>query len=316
MLVVFGSLMMDVRMNVATLPSENEKITATHHDTSVGGQGLNQAIAAVRAGAKVAVIGCVGDDDFGASIQNRLRQEGINSSGISKSESATGLQTTFQTDKSFKTVSAMAANNDMSVDQIPNEYLGEHSLVLLQTQIDMQHNETLLAEAKSKGATTVMNLSPSIHLTRKILDNLDYLIVNHIEAMKLAEKLGLKAESDALKIAHGLATEGNLCCIVTLGDKGAVSVDYSNPDDKSAWSIEAMTLEEVVDHSGAEDAYCGTFAACIYAGMPLHRAMKRAGIAGSLACKTHGIKSAFAHLDDIENEMDNCPEAEKEEINF
>jgi ribokinase len=316
MLVVFGSLMMDIRMQVDALPIPNEKLIAQNHETSVGGQGLNQAIAAIRAGAKVAIIGCVGDDDFGASIQNRLRQEGISAAGISKSDSSTGLQTTIQSAEGFYSTSDLSANNTMTPDQIPSEYLGKHSLLLLQTQIDMQHNEAVLELAKSKGAATIMNLSPSINLTRKALDNLDYLIVNHAEAMRLAEKLGLKTENDALKIAHGLATEGSLCCVVTLGEKGAVAVDYTTPNDRSAWSINAMELDDVVDHSGAEDAYCGTFAACIYAGMPLHRAMKRAGIAGSLACKTHGIKSAFAHLDDIENEMDNCPEAQKEELNF
>ncbi|MCD8562671.1 MAG: PfkB family carbohydrate kinase, partial [Alphaproteobacteria bacterium] len=181
----------------------------------------------------------------------------------------------------------------------PDEILGPKAPLLLQTELPPAENIKLLERAKALGTKTVMNLAPSIEMTKKTLKNIDYLIVNHDEAKKLATQLDLRVENNALRMAEGFAKLGELHCIVTLGKRGAIAVT----PDLIMWEAPAMELEEVIDHNGAEDAYCGVFAACIYNNIPFARALKRAGVAGSLACLKEGVQDSFPYFDDIEKHL-------------
>jgi len=151
-----------------------------------------------------------------------------------------------------------------------------------------------------------MNLSPSIDISKDLLTNLDYLILNSREANKFAKKLKLPLEGNTEKIAQALSQIGALTCIITMGENG--SVCYTT--DGKAHITPALKLETFIDHSGAEDAYCGTFAACIKNAKPLTEALKRAGIAASLACQSNGGQQSFPYLADIDEKMEELDEME------
>lgn len=301
MLIVFGSIAMNLSIGVDTLPDLNEEIFARDYAIESGGKGANQAMAAARSGAKVALVGKISDDEMSNTILAKLRREGVMTSGVAQSDLPTSTEITIR-DPSGRMlqITAKGANEEISHQQVPDDILNDKALVLLQTDIPDEENNQLLQRAKAGGAKTVMNLGPSIKMSKKTLKNIDYMIVNHEEAKKLALQLGLKVENDAIKMAEGLAKLGELHCIITLGAKGAVAVT----PDLVGWEVGALEIEEIVDHSGAEDAYCGTFAACIYAGLPFARALKRASIAGSLACTKKGLQSSLPFLDDIEQQME------------
>lgn len=301
MLITFGSIAMTLHMEVGSLPAPHEPIFARNYTIASGGKGANQAMAATRSGAKVALVGKISDDEMSSNILTKLRREGVMTSGVAQSDLPTATEITISdpSGKALK-ITAKGANAETSNQQVPDDILNEKSLVLLQTDLDPEENAELLQRAKAGGSKTILNLAPSIDLSKNTLKNIDYLIVNHEEAKKLGVQLGLKVESDALRMAEALAKLGNFHCIITLGAKGAVAVT----PDRIGWQASALKLEEIIDHSGADDAYCGTFAACIYAGLSFPRALKRAGIAGSLACTKKGVQDSFPFLDDIEKHVD------------
>ena len=306
MIIVFGQISMDMVLRVADLADDNHHIPALYDTITPGGKAASQALAAARSGAKAALVGRIGDDEFSSTILNYLRKEGVMTTGVAKSETLpTGVNIRIHDpDGNHKLIAAAGANEEISADQVPDEILNNKTFVLLQTEIRSDINTGLLARARKGGATTLMNLAPSIDLSQKALNNLDYLVVNMPEAEKLAQKIGIGVESDAPKLAQGLSKQGDLNCIVTLGARGAVACTREGVN----WEVGALNIGEVVDRAGAEDAYCGTLTACLQTGMPLPRAMKRASIAASLACTKKGGMTSIPFLADIDKRINDLPD--------
>lgn len=309
MLIVFGTIYQDILFAGDAPVGEDAVIYANNAHLQSGGSALNQALAAVRSGPKTAIISKTGKDFYSDRIIQKARQAGITTTGVGHStETHTGLHAClYRPDGQRQSFIFRGANDEITHDQIPDEILVEKNMILVQTDAPMKETATLLQRAKSRGVKTIMNLAPIIDLSRKALENLDYLIVNHREAAGLADKLGLSVSDQSLQIAQALAAEGKMNCILTLGAKGSVAVTK----DGKAWSVDALAIENFVDKNGAEDAYAGTFAACIYNGLPLPRAMKRASIAASLTCAKAGSQDAFPYMDDIEAQLVNVPEPEQ-----
>lgn len=313
MILVFGSITMALNLDVESHPSDEEFINAKNFTLDYGGKAANQALAAARSGAKAALIGKIGNDKYSGEMMRQLRKEGVITSGVAHSdENDTGILLRIRdVNGEERNIYGASANTELDADQVPDEILNEQTYLLLQNEITTEQNLALLERAKKQGATTIMNLSPSINVTQGILNNLDYLIVNSAEAAKLAKKMKIEALSDSVtKMAHAFAGIGNLTCIITKGAEGSVA---AAPDGR-CWSVQALDIEKRVDRSGADDAFSGTFAACRHAGMPTARALKRASIAASLTCTKRGTQKAFPYHDEIEDQMNNLPDPEESTI--
>ncbi len=309
MIVVFGSLNIDMLLRVERLPHPGETVKCPFYDWVPGGKGANQAVAAARAAgtkAKVAMVGKVGDDGFGTRSLNNLKREGIHVSGVGLSALPTGCASViFDRSGENQIVVASGANSDTTADQVPNEILGPDNVVLMQMEVRPDENWSLIQRARAKGATTILNLAPALAVPKYALESLDYLIVNQIEARQIAEKLDLHIEDDAMALAHALAKSCSLTCIITIGPRGSVA---SKGDE--SWRMPAMQLDEVVDTTGSGDAYCGAFAAAIHAKKNLAEALKRASIAGSLACTKAGAQAGLPLDSDIDAHLDKVPDAQ------
>lgn len=308
MLIVFGPISMELHVPTKISPAENKVVTAGDYTLNAAGRGANQALAAARSGAKVALIGKTGDDDYAKRILDKVRGDGVVTSGVARSDSNhTGLDIICKTPENKLTIiKSPGANLEASADQIPEEIIKQDTFILLQTELPIAENIAVLEKAKARGATTMMNLAPSLELSNAILDKLDYMVVNQIEAQKFAEKLGLPKLGNVEKVAQALAALGKLTCIVTTGEKGAISYNQHG----KGWRVPAMKIEALTDRNGIEDVYCGTLAACLYASMPLEQAMRRAGVAASLTYTKPGGQSSFPYLADINEQIDTLPEAE------
>ena len=303
MLIVFGAIAMELHVPVNKFPSTGITATASDYTLNAGGKGANQAFAATRSGAKVALIGKTGIDDYSKRILDKVRREGVVTSGVGKSDDLhTGLDIISHHEVSgeMQQIKSPGANAEADNEQAPDEILGKGNIILTQSDLDMKQNLELLKRAKDLGATTMMNLSPSINITQEILNNLDYLIVNSKEANKFAKKMNLPLEGNSKKIAQALSQIGKLTCIITMGEKGSVAY---TPENKG-YNTPALKLENFVDHHGAEDAFCGTFAACIHNNTPLSGALRRASIAASLACEAKGGQDSFPYLADINAKLE------------
>lgn len=303
MIIVFGSINMDMSLRVETLPVPGETVLTRNYILYPGGKGANQALAAARAGTgKVALIGCVGNDHYGKTATDELKRDGVMVSGVSKSDLPTGCAVTTRDAAGQKQILVMSgANADAMQDQVPDEILTPGNVLLMQMELPVDETVKLLERAKARGLITILNLAPAIMIPKKALGLLDYLIVNSIEARQIAEKLHFDSENNALKIAQALAIQGQLTCIVTLGKRGSVAVTK----DGRAWGVPILEVDqsEIVDNIGAGDAFCGTFAAAIHDRLDIVSAMRRASVAGTLACMKEGAQAALPYLDDIESRL-------------
>ena len=300
MIIVFGSINMDLNIGVGKFPEPGETVLSLDYKTTPGGKGGNQALAAARTGEKTALVGRVGDDGMGIRILNNLRRNEVMTSGVSTSEVLpTGLAFVMRDPEGEnEIVVASGANAEASAEQVPDEILGPGNVVLMQMEIPVSENLSLMERAKDFGATVILNVAPALKLPKSALAHVDYLIVNQIEARQMAESYGFNLDSnkDADRIAEILAKTGKLTCILTRGPGGTVVVT----EDGRAWLVPALELENVVDTTGAGDCFCGTFAAMIYRKTPLLEAIKRANVAGGLSCLKVGIQEAYPYSAEID----------------
>lgn len=313
MIIVFGSLSMDMSVRLDHLPQAGETVISSDYDLNPGGKGGNQALAAARTGARVAMIGKVGDDNYGRSISDTLRKDGVTVSGIGRSDHPTGSAIHSRDKDGRKQIVILTgANVEVESDQIPDEILTPSNLLLIQMELPLDQTLTVLERAKAKGCKTILNLAPALEIPKGAIGLLDYLIVNSIEARQIASRLGLPAENNAAKLAHSLAVAGQLTCIVTLGKNGAIAVTKTG----EAMGVPTLKLEpeEMVDVSGAGDAYCGTFAAAIHDGKSLSESMRRASVAATLTCTKFGAQPSLPYSDDIEQRLHEIPEGKSVQI--
>lgn len=309
MLIVFGPITMELHITTNQPPAPGESITAGHYTLNAGGRGANQALAAARSNAKVALVGRTGDDDYAKRILDKIKKDGVITSGVGKIEGThTGLDIICTTTNSAKTkIKTAGANAQAISEQVPDEILKPDGFVLVQTNLQMDESFAVLERAKARGTKTILNLAPSVELSKTMMDQLDYLIVNHGEIKELVKTLGLPEMKSHANIAHALAKMGNLTCIVTESEKGCT---VFTPDDEG-WHIPTFKIDKVVDHSGAEDVFCGTFAACLQAQKPLIEALKHANAAATLACTKQGGQDSFPYSSEIEEKVNELPDIEK-----
>lgn len=309
MIIVFGSINMDLNMRVKNFPQAGETLLSRSYSTTPGGKGANQALSAARLGVKTALIGKVGDDGFGNRMMHVLRRNEVITSGVTRSEIfPTGMAMVLRNAAGEnQIIVASGANSEVSAEQAPAEILGAGNYLLVQMELPMEQNAIVMKAAQENGARVVMNLAPALSIPKPMLKLVDYLIVNQIEARQLGKKLGVDIDQGAEKLAYALAKEGKLNCLITLGDKGSVLVLPTG----DAWAMESIKLEQVVDTTGAGDSFCGTFTACLHEGEKPEKAMRYATAAAALACKKEGTIESYPYLNDIEEMLENTPEAKK-----
>lgn len=301
MIIVFGSINMDMVFPAGKLPAPGETVLCDKYQVTSGGKGANQALAAARLGAKVALVGCAGDDGPALRMLRHLRKDGVMTTGVAEDpELKTGCAVVITDDHgNNQIVVAAGANGQARADQVPDEVLLGGNVVLMQMELPLSETITLIDRAHERGVTTILNLAPAIHLPQSALEKLDYLIVNSLEARQIAGMLGLKTDHNEEKMAKALSQAGKLTCIVTRSENGAVACTA----DGEELAVPAIKLDKVIDTTGAGDAYCGTFAAAIHDGKPLKQAMRMASVAGTLACMGKGAQESFAFLGAIEEAL-------------
>lgn len=309
MIIVFGSINMDLVLSVGHFPEPGETVLSPHYDMMPGGRGANQALAALRAGAKVALVGKTGDDGMGMRIVNGLKRDGVMTSGVAVSDDTpTGMAVVVVTSKDGRNeiIVAAGANTEATADQIPDEILTPSNMLLLQTDMPPAENWTLLERARRQGTTTIVNMAPAIDIPAAAWGQIDYLVLSQLEARQTAQNLGLPDEGDGLWLAHTLAAKGGLTCIVTLGDQGSVAVTREG----ETILVSALPLppEDIVDRTGASDTYCGTLAAGLHGGMALRDAMRMASVASALTCLRRGSQTAMPYLGDIQARLADLPD--------
>jgi ribokinase len=287
MVVVFGSINLDLVTRVERFPAPGETLSGSEFATHAGGKGGNQALAAARAGAKVQMYGAVGRDAFAAPATALLDAGGVDLHGVATVDAPTGCATILVDAKGENSIVVVAgANAYVDAKAVPDSALASDTLLVLQQEVPVEANATLIARARRLGARIVLNAAPARPLTRESLRQIDVLIVNENEAAALAGTFDCPTLPEAF--ASAVTSQiAELTVIVTLGAAGALcrvrgeSLHIAAPD------------VNVVDTTGAGDAFVGALAAGLDGGAAIADALRLAVAAGSLACTMQGAQSAL-----------------------
>ena len=302
MILVFGSLNMDLIVPVPTLPGPRETVLSPGHMKAPGGKGANQAVAAARAGAEVVMVGCVGRDGYGDELLEIVSAEGIDTSLIDHVEAPTGIAVVAVADDGENQIFvASGANMAPSHEMVVDELLADCSTLLLQMETPLREVFTLTGRAKQQGKRVILNAAPAGPI---MPETLDILIVNEGEASAVATEIGLEERAPA-EVATRLAQSHGLTTIVTLGAEGAIAI---GPE--ARWSIGSLAIRPI-DTVGAGDAFCGTLAAALDNGLDLPDALRCGVVAGSLACLEHGAMPALPDAAAVDARLSEVAPAEK-----
>ena len=284
MIVVFGSLNMDLIVPVAALPRAGETVLAKGYQRAPGGKGANQAVAAARAGARVAMAGCVGRDEDGDRLLEALAAAGVDTAPIAAVAAPTGLAVVAVAEGGENLiVAASGANLAARQAMVPDALLADCSTLLLQMELPPDQTFALARRARAAGRRVVLNCAPAGAIAPEALD---LLVMNEGEARAVAAGMGL-GEDTAEGIALRLARRHRLTAVVTLGAEGALA---ASPQQR--WRIGALPVA-AVDSTGAGDAFIGTLAAGLDNGMAFAAALRCASVAGALACLAPGAMPAL-----------------------
>jgi len=291
MITVLGSINLDLVVSVPRLPGAGETVIGPDHQAFPGGKGGNQALAACRAGADVAMVGAVGMDAFGAMALDNLEKAGVDLDRVRKSDRVTGLAMIgVDQNGENQILVASGANAEVRAAWIAGQ-LGPGDILLLQGEIPPGEIGAAMTEARPRGARTIFNPAPvPVDHIDQLIKTTDVLIVNRTEAGEIAHRLGISAQPD--DFAEHLASDSRIV-VVTLGGDGILA--------RQADQVFRMMPPEmaVLDTTGAGDAFCGALAAGFDRGLPVEMALRQAVAAGSLACQATGAQSSAPELSAI-----------------
>ena len=287
---VMGSINQDFVLKVERRPKPGETVTDAELSTHNGGKGANQAAAAALLGASVAFLGRVGDDGFGGPLVRALEEKGVETDLI---EEAPG----FSTGTAFITVTAdgenaitvaPGANRSIAPEDVDaaRGVIEGASVLVAQMEVPREAVARAVEAAGEVGTRVVLNLAPPFEVPPPVLEGLGVLVVNEHEAAFLLGET-VEGVEGALAAAPKLVSLGPASAVVTVGADGAVFA--GGPDAGHVPAPEA----EVVDTTGAGDAFVGALAVQLAHGDSLEEAAAYAARAGAAAVTREGAQGAL-----------------------
>lgn len=290
-IIVVGSLNVDYIASVRRLPGPGETVPAWSLVRRFGGKGANQAVAAARQGARVTMIGCLGQDDDGRAYLRRLRSEGIDVSQIRRTDRApTGTALIAVDDQAENTIIVASGANgclERETVKLLGPVFSKAHAILLQFEIPMKANLEVIRLANRVGVPVVLNPSPLREGFAWGQCKLETLIVNEGEAQAI---FGLPPEAIAARRSAWLCAmkdSGVECLIITRGPQPTICLT-----DTELLTVPTLKVKPV-DSVGAGDAFAGAFVARRAEGLDLLSAIRLANCAGALTTLKPGAQEAI-----------------------
>jgi ribokinase len=291
MILVFGSINVDVVVPVRHLPNPGETVLGGDYSLLAGGKGANQAIAARRAGADVAIAGAVGDDGFAEVALDPLRRAGIDIRLVRAVGAPTGCAAIMVADGGENIIAvASGANAAVRCEQVPDALVGRRTVLVAQMEVPAPETTAMIRRVRAAGGCVLLNLAPALAIGDGLLRDIDLLVANQHEAAIL----GADPAQIAGMLRHGL--------VVTRGAAGAVGYLASG----TMVSVGALPIDPI-DTTGAGDTFVGVLAAALDLGMPLETGLRRASAAAGLACLARGAQSAMPDAAAIDRAVERLP---------
>lgn len=276
--VVVGSANLDLIASVPAIPAPGETVLATGRDSRAGGKGLNQAVAAARAGARTLLVGAVGDDQAAELLLSEAGRAGVDTSLVRRASGPSGTAWIMVRPDGENAIVVDSGANAGVIALTDDERAVVSSAAVVVAQLETQLSAVTEAAAvvSESGARFVLNAAPVTDLEPALLGSVDVLVVNQHEARQLS------GEDDPDRAARSLLAAVRGAVVVTLGADGALLADAGGV--RRAPGVAAR----VVDTTGAGDTFTGALAAGLAAGADLDAACNRAVVAGALAVERAG----------------------------
>jgi ribokinase len=277
MILVFGSINVDLIVPVPHLPGPGETVLGGDYALLPGGKGGNQALAARRAGAEVVLVGAVGAESFAGIALDLLRREGVDTRLVRVVARPTGCAAIMVSAEGENLIAvASGANTSVLSDQVADELLGAGTTLVAQMEVPPGETEILIRRVRARGGRSLLNLAPARAIDPALLGEIDLVVANEGEAAALGSDLARLA----LRLRQGL--------VVTRGAAGSLAFLR----DGTRIEVPALPIEPV-DTTGAGDTFVGVLAAALDFGSTLHTALRRASAAAGLACVARGAQTAM-----------------------
>ena len=294
---VIGSLNLDLVVNVDTMPKPGQTIIGSNFKEVPGGKGANQAVAMARLNGNVSMIGKVGEDGFGQTLINSLKNDKVDTTYIQTAKGATGVALiTVDKNAQNSIVVSPGANFEVKEDDIDNniEAIKNSDIVVLQLETPLNTIKYALNKAKELNKYTILNPAPAVKLDDEIIKNVDLLTPNETE-LEIISGVSIETEEDIQKAAQIMIEKGVKELIVTLGSKGSLYINKEKSMFKKAYKVEA------VDTTAAGDSYTGALAVALSQEKCIEDAMDFASKVGALSVLKEGAQSSLPTLEDVKN---------------
>ncbi len=282
-ILVIGSYNRDTVLRLERFPAPGETLTALGMAEFHGGKGSNQAVAAARAGGRVALITAIGDDASGQAARALWAAEGIDAQPVQTAHASTGAATILLDAAGENQIIIIPGANAKLA--LPPSFAPPDDIAVALAQLETPQAATAALFRALPGTRRILNVAPAAPILPELLATTDMLVLNETEAAILAQR---EAEPAALALA--LAAETMREVIVTAGAAGGF---WARPDgiviDATPPSV------AVADTTGAGDAFLGAFAAFSAEGFAPEKTLRLAVTAGALACTQQGAVPSLPH---------------------
>jgi ribokinase len=298
--VVVGSLNADLTITTDRLPSAGE--TVAGHDFAIrpGGKGANQAVAAVRLGSALSLVGAVGDDVHGKMLVQAADRDGIDTDSIVRIAGTSTGVAVIEVDANGENsiVVFPGANGRLAPHHVEQEAerIAAAAVVCLCLESPL---ETVVAAARlghKAGAIVMLNLSPFKEVPAEVLADADLLLVNEHEAAQLLGSTDPTLDWEAT--ARGFTARGLRDVVVTLGARGSMVIQ-GGPENLPVLTPIPAAPTSVVDTTGCGDAFTGAIADSLARGEGLVAAARRAAVVASMAAATEGAQDSYPTLSEV-----------------
>jgi ribokinase len=288
-IVVVGSINMDLVTVAPRFPAPGETLLGERFLTVPGGKGANQAVAAARLGAEVALVGALGDDAFGTQMHAGLRDEGVDVAHLARlDECASGTASISVAGGENQIVVVPAANARVRPAQVEAAHatIARADAVLVQMEIPLDAVEATLRLGHRLGVPVILNPAPAQKLPGDWLKLARYVTPNQLE---LATLLG----ADPAEDFRALMQRAPCPVVLTRGAEGAWYREQGEPEHQPGFKVEA------IDSTGAGDTFNAALAVFLHEGLP--QAVRKACAAAALSVSRLGAQGGMPRLAELES---------------
>ncbi|MEY8370018.1 ribokinase [Aerococcaceae bacterium 50-4] len=286
MIGVIGSISTDFVVTTKRVPKQGETVYGQAFETTFGGKGANQAVAAARLGGQVKMFGCVGGDQFGKDTKANLMQNGVDVTAVKTIDNTTTGSahiTVFEGDNAI--VYVPGANQEVTVDYLKSveDDLLACTYFVIQNEIPMPSIQYLINLADANDIKVTYDPAPFIEIAPDYLEKVDYLLPNETEAKEMFGNID----------TNELLSQYPAQLLITMGGDGVSYHDGDAP-------VHVPAIKgDVVDTTGAGDTFSGAFTVALSKGNNLSDAIQFAAIAGSLSVQKFGAQGGMPTIEEL-----------------